>query len=584
MNTPTGGRTRPNDDSELDRFKDQIPIVPLATSRYGYDVTDQARNGSWHKLEKAGEVLIVSKKDGRDVFMNAGDTKDSGSVVDFVKTRDGLNLGQVRQQLRQYLGEGGPEQDRQLLAQRPEPSRTRQPERGPEATLPDDPQERREELLKRTLGVQPALTDRSYLKERGLSDDTINAPAFQGRVFTGQNGPHKNTVFPLINENGYSSYEERNHNFKSQMPGPRDGIWVSHPTQGKGTAVERIVVGESPIDAMSKYQLEQPGGSGPNTMYMSSSGTMSQRQVELMQKVIDRQQPQNVVLANDNDAAGVRFNLNYLNDFRAPRQNVALEAGSETPEQQRGNVTWRATRAGDYHTDLKVTFETERQREGRTAVAGLQEKVEGWQKQGGEQAASLEVVRMGSDQTVARVTVTNDQLPQLRGLVQELHAQREAAMPEAQRTPPGFFAWEAARSKDYNQDLTDQLTEQRLQRAREAAGFDKAPVVAPAIQQPAGRELAPAPVGVSPIERPISLEIVEQNQRQRGGGAAGQIEQDLQKAGLRITGQQQEVNEASGVRTTQLQAQYLVTDPKASRRAISTQLEIISRADRKSVV
>lgn len=566
MNTPTGGRARPNDDSELERFKDQIPIVPLATSRYGYELTEKARNDSWHKLEKGGEVLIVSQKDGRDVYMNTRDTKDSGSVVDFVKTRDILNLGQTRQQLRQYLGEGGPEQDRQQLASRPEPSRTRQAERGPDASLPEDPRERRDELLKRTLGVQPALTDKSYLRERGLSDDTINAPAFAGRVFTGQNGPHKNTVFPLINEGGFSSYEERNHNFKSQMPGPRDGIWASHPTQGKGTAVERIVIGESPIDAMSKYQLEQPGGSGPNTMYLTSSGTVSQRQVELMQKVIDRQQPKEVVMANDNDAAGVRFNLNYLNDFRAPRQNVALEAGAETPEQQRGNVTWRAMRAGDYHTDLKITFETERQREGRTAVAGLQEKVDGWKKEGGEQAASLEVVRMGSDQTVARVTVTNDQLPQLRGLVQELQTQREASLPEAQRTPPGFFVWEAARSKDYNQDLTDQLTEQRLQRAREQAGFDKAPV-------PAALQVTP-----SPIERPVTLEIIEQNQRQRGGGAAGQIEQDLQRAGLRILDRQQEVNEATGARTTQLQAQYLVTDPEPQRKAINTQLEIIGRA------
>ncbi|MCR5890480.1 toprim domain-containing protein [Hymenobacter sp. J193] len=73
---------------------------------------------------------------------------------------------------------------------------------------------------------------------------------------------------------------------------------------------------------MSKYQLEQPGGSGPSTMYITSSGTVSQRQVELMQKDIDRQHGKEVVLCNDNDAAGVRFNPHHMNDFRAPRQNV----------------------------------------------------------------------------------------------------------------------------------------------------------------------------------------------------------------------------------------------------------------------
>ncbi|MCR5890479.1 hypothetical protein LRS06_22380 [Hymenobacter sp. J193] len=50
-----------------------------------------------------------------------------------------------------------------------------------------------------------------------------------------------------------------------------------------------------------------------------------------------------------------------------------------------------------------------------------------------------------------------------------------------------------------------------MQRAREQAGFDKGVTAQQAM--------------FSPIERPLMLEIVEQGQRQNGGGAAGQIEQ-----------------------------------------------------------
>ncbi|MCR5890485.1 hypothetical protein LRS06_22410 [Hymenobacter sp. J193] len=99
---------RDNDPQELDRFKQSIDLADYATRRHGYDVKKAGPRGHWHQLEKDSEMLIVSRKGDHQVYLNPGDDRDSGSIIDSVKTRENQTLGQVRQTLRQYLGE--PEQ------------------------------------------------------------------------------------------------------------------------------------------------------------------------------------------------------------------------------------------------------------------------------------------------------------------------------------------------------------------------------------------------------------------------------------------------------------------------------------------
>ncbi|RZK33282.1 MAG: hypothetical protein EOO61_15580, partial [Hymenobacter sp.] len=195
MNAP-----RENDPNELDKFKRDIDLVDYA-QRQGYEVKKEGRRGDWHQLEKEGEVLIVTRKDDHQVYLNTGDDRDKGSVIDFAKTRGGdghgLNLGQVRQQLREYLNDA-PAPTR-VYAQPVDVARLN--------ALPvtDERQaeeERKTRLIAEVLGVKKELTDRTYLHSRGIEDKTLDSPAFQGRIFTAQQNEHKNTAFPLYNENG----------------------------------------------------------------------------------------------------------------------------------------------------------------------------------------------------------------------------------------------------------------------------------------------------------------------------------------------------------------------------------------------
>jgi hypothetical protein len=473
---PASAPLRDNDPHELDRFKQSIDLVDYATRRHGYDVKKAGPRDQWYQLEKDGEMLIVSRKaGGHQVYLNPGDDRDSGSIIDFVKTRENQTLGQVRQTLRQYLGEPNPSPAHGGPAA-PSPPPLAPAAYAPNASEPAELEteaERRARLVAAVMGTHAALTDRSYLHHRHLSDETIDSPAFQGRVFTSQQGNFRNTAFPLYNEHGIATVEQRNDDYKHLLQLPKTGVWVSHPTEGKDTPVQRLVVSESPVDAMSYYQLHHRGAEGqPNTLYVATSGTVTERQVELIQKLIDKQEPREVVLANDNDAAGRRFNMNYLNELQAPRRAREITEGQVAYDEAPRPVEWHATAAGKYHTALRVEFHHATRAEGTEHLSQLTERVQQL-RPGADEAIALEVQRASRQQTVVRLVVPNADSHALEDLARTLHAQREHQREllerqagEPGRQPANFIRTEYAISKDFNRDL--ELLSQGLTREQVA--------------------------------------------------------------------------------------------------------------------
>jgi hypothetical protein len=451
MNTP-----RENDPNELDRFKRDIDLVDYA-QRQGYEIKKEGKRGDWHQLAKDGEVLIVTKKDDHQVYLNTGDDRDKGSVIDFAKTRGGdgrgLNLGQVRQELREYLNDG------------PAPSRTyaTAPDVAKLNSLPvgDERQaeeERKTRLISEVLGVKKELTDRTYLHSRGIEDKTIDNPAFQGRIFTAQQNEHKNTAFPLYNENGLASVEQKNDQYKNLLPLPKNGVWVSHPTDGKDTPVERVVVSESAIDSLSHHQLKHEKDA-KNTIYIATSGTPTEAQIALIQRVIDKQEPKEVVLANDRDAGGRQFNMNYMNELHPARPLTPI-GDQEAYKEASRPVEWHAT-SDKYHTALKVTYHHDNAEAGAPQVQQLTDRVA---KMNGTQEAGptidVEVQRSTERETVLRLSVAKADTAQLEVIAHELYRQREQLRPEQERQQETFIRVDYPIAKDYNRDL--ELTQQGL--------------------------------------------------------------------------------------------------------------------------
>ncbi|GAA4394210.1 toprim domain-containing protein [Hymenobacter koreensis] len=455
MNAPI----RENDPTELDRFKRDIDLVDYA-ERQGYQVRKEGKRGDWHQLEKDGEVLIVTRKADHQVYLNTGDDRDKGSVIDFAKTRGGnghgLNLGQVRQQLREYLHDG-PAPVR-VYAAPVEVSRLNALPVGDPDQERQQQEDRKTRLIAEVLGVNKELTDRSYLHGRGITDSTIDSPAFQGRIFTAQQNEHKNTAFPLYNEQGLASVEQKNEHYKNLLPLPKNGIWVSHPTQGKDTPVERVVVSESAIDSLSHYQLKH-AQDPRNTLYVATSGTPTEAQVALIQRVIDKQEPKEIVLANDRDAGGRQFNMNYMNELHPARPLVPV-ADQEAYKEASRPVEWHAT-SDKYHTALKVSYRHDSAESGLAHVQQLTERVA---RMNGTQEAGptieLEVQRSTERETVLRLSVAKADTAQLEVISQELYRQREQLRPEQERGQEAFIRVDYPQAKDWNREL--ELTAQGL--------------------------------------------------------------------------------------------------------------------------
>ena len=447
MNAP-----RENDPNELDRFKRDIDLVDYA-QRQGYEIKKESRRGDWHHLVKDEEHVIVTRKGDHQVYLNTGDDRDAGSIIDFAKTRGGaghgLSLGQVRQQLREYL-DGTPAPAR-VYATPPDAARLSSLPVGDPAQEQAAAEERKTRLISEVLGVKKELTDRTYLHSRGLEDSTIDSPAFQGRIFTAQQNEHKNTAFPLYNEQGLASVEQKNEHYKSLLPLPKNGIWVSHPTQGKDTPVERIVVSESAIDSLSHFQLKH-GQDPRNTMYVATSGTPTEAQVALIQRVIDKQEPKEVVLANDRDAGGRQFNINYLNELQPARPFVPVGEQAAYKEATRP-VEWHAT-SDKYHVSLKVSFQHDSAEQGAQQVQQLSERVARMNStQESGPALAVEVQRSTDRATIVRLTVARADTAQLEVIAQELYRQREQLRPEPERQQQSFLRVDYPLAKDFNQEL-----------------------------------------------------------------------------------------------------------------------------------
>ncbi|RNI31785.1 hypothetical protein EFA69_06180 [Rufibacter immobilis] len=470
-----------NDPQELERFKERIDLVEYA-QKQGYQITAQGKREDWQHLENGGEHIIVTRKDEKQVYFNPGDDRDKGTIIDFVKTRENKNLGEVRQHLREYLNEY------------PEPQRTfaeaparldglpvgKPKEHGETATETETEEEKRTRLISEVLGVKRELTDRAYLYSRSLSDETIDSPAFQGRIFTTEKNEHgfRNTAFPLYNEHGLASVEQKNTGYKNLLELPKDGIWVSHPTQGKGTSIERLVLNESAIDSMSYHQLKNDG---KNTMYIATAGTVTERQTALIQRVIDKQNPQELILADDRDAGGRRFNINYLNDLQPARPFKEL-ANQEAYSEASRPVQWHAT-AGRYHANLRVEYHHENSQEGAERVKYLTGQVERINSVQEEPSIEMKVQRSTDKDTVIKLSVAKADTAQLEVISQELYRQREQLRPEQERHPVNFIRVEYPIAKDYSRDLelvsqglsTSQIQAQATQdeREREAQRLQK---------------------------------------------------------------------------------------------------------------
>ena len=130
-----------------------------------------------------------------------------------------------------------------------------------------------------------------YLEERGLSQETI--ALFADHIRTG--GKYNNTCFLHEGETGITGFEVKNRGgFTGFAGGGEKALFQCRV--GESEPLERIVIAESAIDAMSYYQLHPAEG-----LYLSIAGGLNPTQPELLRKTLARYPNATIYIAKDND-------------------------------------------------------------------------------------------------------------------------------------------------------------------------------------------------------------------------------------------------------------------------------------------
>jgi hypothetical protein len=270
---------------ELERFKTEISLADVAQAHgYGLDRRESSRSSLVLRHANGDKIVIATDAaDGHGIYFSVRDPADHGSVIDFVQRRRGLNLGQARKALREWLSVPSSfptAPTRHFRIPRPEPiSRDR-------AALAIQWQR-----------MSPYAG--GYLEGRGLAPATL--AAFADRIRTDERG---NAVFRHDDLSGLSGWEIKNRGFTGFAAGGRKalfGVRAGIPSQADPP---RIVVTESAIDALSFHQID----SAP-ALLLSFAGSLSPEQGELLRFVLAKYPAAEVLAAMDADAQGDEFAL-----------------------------------------------------------------------------------------------------------------------------------------------------------------------------------------------------------------------------------------------------------------------------------
>lgn len=269
-------------DQELEDFKTRINLSEYAASEgYVLDRKASSKNSALMRSPEGDKVVIARDTDQHWIYFSVRDDRDNGSIIDFVQNRKGVKLGGARQELRPWVGSGGP-----VRLSRPQPDLFAQD------LIPVSRD--RAQVLGVLARAQP-LAYHTYLEEeRHIPRSLIQSPRFVGKL---RIDARRNVLFPHADQDGPCGYELKNKGFTGFSPGGEKGLWFSAANR-EDTA---LVLAESGIDALS-HACVFPDA---NARYASIGGAMNPNQPALISRAIEKMgQGASIILALDNDPAG----------------------------------------------------------------------------------------------------------------------------------------------------------------------------------------------------------------------------------------------------------------------------------------
>ena len=302
---------------EINAFKSEIPLAEyIQHFDANYKIQHSKSNAHTTYLNNkiTGSKIAVSKINGQHVFKDwkaPVNVKGSGSIIDFVQQYKNKSYTETLFHLR-------------------DESKGIQPKKLPYNQIANKIEEKTVKVSEDHFKYEK-LKHTKYLNDRGIDTDTINSPTFIGRVgqkrIQSENGGYYySTVFPMYdNVSGeLTGLEQKNHAFTGSYPGSnkKTGFFKSNVLSNN----PNLFLAENPIDQMAHYQMKNPGNE-QNFLYVGTFGELSEDRIQSLNEYIKSRENKfgdKFVLGMDNDAAGIRFNINLMGnvDFKQTNKEV----------------------------------------------------------------------------------------------------------------------------------------------------------------------------------------------------------------------------------------------------------------------
>jgi hypothetical protein len=268
---------------ELGEFKLRINLTEYAAA-LGYRLDRRASSRNSAAMSHAGgdKIIVARDDDEHWIFFSVRDDRDNGSIIDFIQSRQGGTLGDVRKALRPWVSGG-------TITELTRPSA-------------EDFVPRLDPIRRDLIGVRvryekmrPIDGQHPYLEEvRKIPAHILTDPLFADRIRIDE---HKNAIFPHFNRDGLCGFEIKNRGFTGFASGATKGLWFSQI----GPSDRRLVIAETAIDALSYAALNGQ----PYSRYVSTAGELNPDQRFLLESAMKKLPAGGeVVLAVDHDAGG----------------------------------------------------------------------------------------------------------------------------------------------------------------------------------------------------------------------------------------------------------------------------------------
>ena len=338
---------------ELQRFNAEIPLNRFVEA-HGWTLDDKESTRTWEKYRSpAGDAIVISPEKNF-YFHQQNKDHDKGGVIQFTQAHvlNNGSLGEARKYLRDFSGD-----------KRPADWKVQAPAQQRGADVVQLPQiEDRKDEWKELSPLSPKSIH--YLTaQRGLEPETLAAYGKSIRTDIHQTEPRAgcepragrkggelhNVAFAHVavdkdNKPVIAGWEKKGPGKEKTFNGfhGHRGIAVfkhkdfDNPDERGPDDIgfcRKMILCESSIDALSKAQMD---GRHPGDIYVSIGGTPSAAAEKSMSALIRKNEPQEVVLAFDNDDAGRGFAIHmerYLasenQKFHMPMINTRLEFPSD---------------------------------------------------------------------------------------------------------------------------------------------------------------------------------------------------------------------------------------------------------------